>query len=200
MTDFQRAMLLFVATLAVFQLAKPFVTRRAQTLRKRVCLYKDQWDCSIYLNEITTKKDKRFYTLSGMSKGSFSQRIERRHMKLLIDKFRTLRDDIETGAYRVGNPDRAILDGPEGHPALFGRQYTVFKRYGFVSYLSAKNEQRYHAYLFDIFICDEAAGHFALLKLHGDPEFVRLIRLSLADVRKLCDEVLGTFAADFAEA
>ncbi|MCM2453458.1 hypothetical protein [Agrobacterium vitis] len=199
MTGFQQVILFLMASFAVYLLVQPFMDNWGQTLRKRVCLFKEKWSFSFYLNVYTTKKSELIYTFSGTFDGYFSRQIEPQHMKLLIEKIRILHDDIETGSYYVSRPYQAKIGDNKRGKLYFGPTFTVFKRYGFVSYLSEENEQKYHNDLFDIFICDAPKGHFAVFKPLGGPEVSPLIRFSLLDMKKTCEQVLEAFEKDFAE-
>lgn len=56
MTGFQQVILFLMASFAVYLLVQPFVNNWGQTPRKRVCLFRDKWSFSFYLNMSTTKK------------------------------------------------------------------------------------------------------------------------------------------------
>ncbi|MBB4007197.1 hypothetical protein [Allorhizobium taibaishanense] len=198
MTDLQGAVL-FTAMFAVFQLAIHFLPNTGRALRKRACFYTNDGNIAFYVDQFSTRQGKVDYAFAGMFGSIFSCRVDSQHMNILLDQLRTLRDDIDTGAYCVGNPDQTPWEKPKGSP-LFGRKYTVLKRYWFINDISAENRQKYHNHLFDISICNDAAGHFALFELPPEPENVRRTRISLEDIKKGCDEVLGAFAEDFAEA
>lgn len=199
MTGFEKTVLFLMASFFVCLLMQPVISTWGLTLRKRVCIFKQKYGSSFYLRAFTMKKGQLTYVFSGEHNGSFSHRIEPQHMKLLIEKVRTLRDDIETGSYYINRPYQEQIGNPNRGKLYFGPTHTVFKRYGFISYLSRENEQKYHHTLFDIFICDEPEGHLAFFKPLGDPEISRLIRFSLPDMKKTCDHILDAFERDFVD-
>jgi hypothetical protein len=196
MTGLEKTVLFFMISFAVYLLVQPIWFHWGQRLKTQVCLHKEKWGNFFYLNSFVTKKGELTYSFSGSLGGDFWRRIQPRHMKLLIEKIKLVRDDIETGAYSVCKPYETVLGDNSRGKLYFGKKFTVFKRYGFISYLSENNEQKYHNDLFDIFICDSPDGHFAVFKPLGDPETPRLIHFSLQDMKKTCEKILEAFEKD----